>query len=320
MYPVPQLSDLAYYSGRPESSYTTYATAALTLATIEFTFKTEITDPSQLAGYDNITPADAATLALNGICALADWLYLRQPYQQAIANPMMTETIGSYTYSKPLQEMARNAAALEVQGESTGVPFFDLAVQMLSKRTLAGGVYSGAIAVFERPHDRDDRAQLKVCVDPCTGQLHVLGPADLNQIDFPVLDINGESFPGDPGISLGKCRKKFAVDRAAHLRRDRAVAGRHRHRRPGRHVPGRGEQDPAVGGSSGARPSITGMATYEVQWRMEIDGTSPQDAAVQAVTNFQERTDTVVTVEVRRQDGGEHGPWEPVEVSTGTGG
>ena len=200
MYPVPTISSLAFFSGRPEASYTGYAVAALTLATIEFTFKTEITDPSQLAGYKNITAADAQVLATNGICALADWMYLRQPYQQVIAGPMETETIGSYSYSKPFSQMARNAAALEVAGEATGVPFFDLAVQILSLRTIAGGVFSAAIAVFERPHDRDDRAQLRVCVDPCTGQLHVLGPADLNKFDWQVIDINGEGFPADPGI------------------------------------------------------------------------------------------------------------------------
>lgn len=200
MYPVPDITDLAFVSGRPESSYTAYGTAALTLATIEFTFKTEITDPSQLTGYDNITPADAQQLATYGICALADWLYLRQPYQQAIASPMQNETIGSYSYSKPIQEMARNAAALEVTGEATGVPLFDMAVQMLSKRTIAGGVFSAAIEVFERPRDRDDRAQLKVVCDPCTGQLHVLGPADMNQLDWPLFDVNGESYPSDPGV------------------------------------------------------------------------------------------------------------------------
>ena len=63
---------------------------------------------------------------------------------------------------------------------------------------MAGGVYSGAISVFEHPRDRDDRAQLKVHRDPHTGQLVVLGPSDFNQIDFPVFNINAESFPHDP--------------------------------------------------------------------------------------------------------------------------
>ncbi len=199
MYPIPDVTALAFFSGRPQASYTGFATSALTQAVIMFTFKTEITDPSQLTGYNNITPADAAVLATTGICAMADYIYLRQPYQQVIASPMDTETIGSYSYSKPPAQMARNAAALEVTGEATGVPMFDLAVELLSLRTIAGGVYSGSISVFERPHDRDDRAQFLIRRNCETGQLELLGPADMNQIDFPgFLDINAEVFPVDP--------------------------------------------------------------------------------------------------------------------------
>ena len=201
MYPVPTVANLAYFSGRAESSYTGFAVSALAQSALLFTFRTEITDPSQLTGYNNITAADAANLATTGMCAMADYLYLRQPYQQAIAAPFQSEHIGSYDYAKPFSEQARNAAALEVTGEQTGVPLFDLAVQMLSLRTLAGGVYSAAIRVFERPHDKDDKAQLRVCTDPETGQLHVLGPADLNKYDWPLFfDVNAESFPVDPGL------------------------------------------------------------------------------------------------------------------------
>ena len=163
-----------------------------------FTFRTEITDPSQFTGYANITPADAQSLATSGICALADYLYLRQPYRQVIASPMENETIGSYSYSKPIQEMARNAAALEVTGEALGIPMFDLAVQMLAKRTLAGGIFSGGISVFEKPRDRDGKAELRVHRDPETGQLAVLGPADMNVIDWPMFDVNSEMSPHDP--------------------------------------------------------------------------------------------------------------------------
>jgi hypothetical protein len=199
VYPVPLITDLSFFSGRPQASYTGFATAALAQATIVFSFKTEITDPSQFAGYKNLTAADAQSLATNGICALADYIYLRQPYQQVIASPMQDESIGSYHYSKPIQEMARNAAALEVTGESLGIPMFDLAVQLLALRTIAGGVYSASISVFERPHDRDDRAQFWIRRDCVTGQLQLLGPSDMNQIDFPgFLDINAEVFPVDP--------------------------------------------------------------------------------------------------------------------------
>ena len=111
MYPVPTLGQLSFFSGRPESSYNGYAIAALTLAAVEFTFKTEITNPTQFSGYNNISAADAQQLATMGICAMADYLYLRQPYQGAIANPMQSENIGSYSYTKPIQEMARKAGA-----------------------------------------------------------------------------------------------------------------------------------------------------------------------------------------------------------------
>jgi hypothetical protein len=200
MYPIPDITALAFFSGRAQASYTGFATSALTQAVIMFSFKTEITDPSQFAGYNNLSQADAQQLATTGICAMADYIYLRQPYQQVIASPMDNETIGSYSYSKPPAQMARNAAALEVTGEATGVPMFDLAIELLSKRTIAGGVYSGSISVFERPHDRDDKAQFLIRRNCETGQLELLGPADINQLDIPgFLDINSEAFPHDPG-------------------------------------------------------------------------------------------------------------------------
>ena len=198
MYPVPTVAQLATYSGRAQTSYTGFAVSALLQATITFSFRTEITDPSQLAGYNNLTAADQAVLATNGICAYADYLYLRQPYQQMIAAPTQSETIGSYSYSKPYSEVARNAAALEVTGEATGVAMFDLAVQLLSLRTLAGGVYFGSVELFERPRDRDDRAQLRVKWNDERNQLMVLGPADMHQIDFQYFDVNAEAFPTDP--------------------------------------------------------------------------------------------------------------------------
>lgn len=200
MYPVPTIEDLASFSGRAQTSYSGFAVSALLQATITFAFRTEITDPSQLTGYNNLTPADQQMLATNGICAYADYLYLRQPYQQMIAAPTQSETIGSYNYSKPYSEVARNAAALEVTGEAIGVPMFDLAVQTLARRTLAGGVYFGSISLFEHPRDRDDRAQLRIKRHEVTGQLYVAGPADMNQIDFQLFDVNAESFPVDPGL------------------------------------------------------------------------------------------------------------------------
>jgi hypothetical protein len=189
VYPVPTVEELSGWSGRPVSSYTAYATAALTISTLMFTTLTEISDPATLS-------ADDQTLAQYGILAYADYQYLRFPYQQAIAGPFTNETVGSYTYGKAESEMARNAAAAEVTGEATGVPLFDLAVRMLSLRTRAGGVFFGQIECFERTRD-DDPAQL--WWDDETGQRFVLGPADRDREPVPFV-ISGEMWPGDPGV------------------------------------------------------------------------------------------------------------------------
>lgn len=207
MYPVPQITDLSNYSGRPPASYTAFATSALIQSTIMWTAITEITDPATLDSDDQL-------LALYGICAMADYLYLRQPYQQVIANPMQNETIGSYTYSKPMAEMARNAQAMEVMSESTGVTMYDLAVRLLAQRTRAGGVFTGGVTLFERTgrsHDGDgphgdfaavrfDGAGLFLDWDGGGNRWMVKGPDEFNQRDFQMLDMNTEMFPADPGV------------------------------------------------------------------------------------------------------------------------
>jgi hypothetical protein len=205
VYPVPQLSDLADYSGRPVNSYSQFATSALIQATVMFTAVTEITSPTMLN-------SDDQQLANLGICAMADYLYLRQPYQQVIANPMQNETIGSYNYSKPMAEMARNAQAMEVQSEALGVPFYDLAVRLLSLRQRAGGVFTGGITLFERTgriHDiksgrgvdqlavRFDGVGMTVEWDGVCARWQVKGPDEFNLIDFQRLDFNSELFPHD---------------------------------------------------------------------------------------------------------------------------
>jgi hypothetical protein len=189
---LPAISDLASFSGRPESSYTTYGNAAILQAVIQFQTVTEL-QPADMAALETSVPEDYQ-LAFLGILALADWIYLRQPYQAAIATPLMSETIGSYSYAKAQAEMARNAAALEVTGEAVGIPIYDLAVRMLAKRTRAGGVFSGAMTVFEHTK-RDDEVEIRWR----DGRMVLEGPADRDEYDAPFM-INGQSFPMDPGI------------------------------------------------------------------------------------------------------------------------
>lgn len=201
MIPVPSTADLAKYSGRPEASYTSYAESALLQATIIFTTVTEINygNDSDFAALN----ADDQMLATQGVLAYADWVYLKQPYQQMMASPAMTETIGSYTYSKPPPVQVRNVQAQELGVGSTGVELWDTAIQYLSKRRRSNGVFFGEIECFEHPGDSADRdIGLVLRIDHRTGQRVLLGPGDFNKVDIPGfgVGINAPAFPGDPGV------------------------------------------------------------------------------------------------------------------------
>jgi len=189
-WPVPTLTELSEYTGRPASSYTGYVNSALLQATMMFTVLSEL-------GADDYggLPADFQQLANMGVMAMADYLYLRFPYQQVLANPLQSEAIGSYSYSKPIQEMARNAQAIEVNSEKTGVDMFDLAIRRLARRTAMSGVFFGQITGFEHTA-KDDLAYVKW--DPRECRMVLVGPADHDQLDQQFFSISGEMFPADP--------------------------------------------------------------------------------------------------------------------------
>lgn len=192
MIPVPTVADLAAFSGRPETSYSGYAESALLQSALQFTVLSELT-PSDYAG---LAPDDQ-TLAQQGVTAMADWIYLRQPYQAVIASPLEGETIGSYTYSKPFQVEMRNLQAQELGIGQSGVVLWDLAIQYLSKRQRAAGVYHGQIVGFERL-DADTRYSVTAIRRNCvTGQYELLGPEDFDREQIP-FSISGEVFPMDP--------------------------------------------------------------------------------------------------------------------------
>jgi hypothetical protein len=193
MLVVPSVDALAVWSGRSAVSYSGFASSALLQATLMFTTVTEL----QPSDFGSLSPDDQV-LATQGILAMADYIYLRQPYQQVIAAPFTSETVGSYSYGKAQAESARNAAALEVQGERTGVTLYDMAVQYLAKRLRAGGVTFGQVTVFEEGSLRYDGAE--VLVRDEDGRMVLVGPADHDQFDMP-FDRNTEVFPQDPGIA-----------------------------------------------------------------------------------------------------------------------
>jgi hypothetical protein len=196
MWPVPSVEQLAQFSGRPVASYSSYASSALLQTVILFTTITE----NDVSDYGSMDPNDQV-LATQGILAYADWTYLRQPYQAAIASPMMSETIGSYSYSKPPPVQVRNVQAQELGVASTGVVLWDTAVQYLSKRQRANGVFFGQVRAFDV--NRDARYDgVLVRTDNRTGEVFLLGPADFDRENVPGFmgSVNGEGFPGDPGV------------------------------------------------------------------------------------------------------------------------
>lgn len=195
------MAQLAVYSGRPESSYTSYAVSALLQAAIIFTTVTEM-NWNNNTDFANLNPDDQM-LCQWAIMAYADWAYLKQPYQQMVANPAMSETIGDYTFSKPPPIQVRNVQAQELGIGSTGIELWDTAVQYLAKHLRTGGIYFGQLECFERTNNSGDRdMSIVLRTDKRTGELVLLGPADFNQVDFPGFGggINGENFPGNPGI------------------------------------------------------------------------------------------------------------------------
>lgn len=191
MLPVPSVADVAAFTGQPEQTYGPYIKSALLQAALMLTINAEL-DTSDYAGLD----ANDQQMVNFGIIAMADYIYLRQPYRQILASPLMNETVGSYSYAKAQQEIARNAAVLEVTAERTGVLWYDMAFQFLSKRTRAGGVFSGGITVFE-DGNRIDQAQLMI--RQFDNRMVIVGPAEVNRGNLP-FDINAPVFPQDPGV------------------------------------------------------------------------------------------------------------------------
>lgn len=134
-YPTYTTEDLSGFSGRPVASYTAYANTALSQALLLFKIGT------CLAQFpDGGTQAELAKM---GILAMADDISLKQEYQQAMASPFSSESIGSYSYSKRAQQVQ--------DGDATGIMWFDLAIKELSMCDAGGdGIPTGGgVGMFE---------------------------------------------------------------------------------------------------------------------------------------------------------------------------
>lgn len=156
---APTVEEIAEFSGRAETSYTSFINSAITQAVLMFRYSTCLTDmPEDSYDYQ---------LALNGIMAMADSIYLSQPYDAINASPIVSQTIGSTSFTRATygKFMERIKA-----GQDTGVFWFDLAVQNLGVCE-TDAVTSHSWSLFERELDR---------VVDTEGTGYVLGPKDVD--------------------------------------------------------------------------------------------------------------------------------------------
>lgn len=133
-FPTYTVTDLAQTSGRDASFYSnsSFVPEAIIQATLLFQIGTNRAEPPA-------APAEKLLMRL-GILHMADAVYLAQPFQEILASPFSSESIGSYSYSK--------AAAAVAGGLPTGITWFDLAVRQLA-HAQPNRVVSGGIEVFE---------------------------------------------------------------------------------------------------------------------------------------------------------------------------
>lgn len=156
-YPNLEASDLVTFSGRLASDYSEYAATALKQATLLFKLGTCLKEFPD----DEIK----AELASTAILAMADAIYLAQPFQAVLSNPFSSETIGSYSYSKVAGAVA---GALP-----TGITWFDIAVSQLGVCELTDSVPTGGgIEIFEN--------DALFANGMHTGNVRMLAPQDLD--------------------------------------------------------------------------------------------------------------------------------------------
>lgn len=141
MLPVPDVTDLAIFSGRPVPSYPGYVSQALANATLLF---------SVASGLD-VWPddPDLTQVGVNAILEMADKLVLEQPYQSVKASPFQNETIGSYSYSKGYGLARATAVGAQVtENLGSNLYWWHIALDLLgTKKTLLTA--SGSIKVHE---------------------------------------------------------------------------------------------------------------------------------------------------------------------------
>lgn len=157
MLSIPSVSDLASFKGKSENFYSSYAEQALMQAALLLSIRTGLT----------AMPEDEseATLARYAIMDLANKIYLEAPYDEILAKPFSSESIGSYSYSKSAQAARK--------GDDSGSMWFELALERLGNVDGDFEVNSGSISMFERSNIYQD----------AEGRSYVLGPDEVPNPD-----------------------------------------------------------------------------------------------------------------------------------------
>jgi len=170
-YKIYTKEDLANFAGRPAVSIPPFWEVAVAQATLLFKIATCLTNPP--------TDPTEAQLVDMAILSMADSILLAQPYREALASPFTSESIGSYSYGKTAKAVAN--------GQSTGIMWFDMAVDRLGQCDLEQGIpMGGGIDVFG----------LGAYTPAGARNYTFLGPEDLNESRVWGYD----PAPGYPGV------------------------------------------------------------------------------------------------------------------------
>lgn len=133
---VPTVEQVSKFSGRPVSEYTAFIDEALLQAALMLKYAGVTEMPEE---------EDEITLIRYAISQMADSLYLSQPFDKINASPIVSQSMGSTSYSR-----AAYGKFLEriKAGAVTGVFWFDLCVTELG--VPVNEPESGSLILFER--------------------------------------------------------------------------------------------------------------------------------------------------------------------------
>lgn len=162
-YPTFDVDDMAEFTGRPEVTFPEHVDEALLQAVFFIKARTKV--------YEWPADPELQQAFKYAILDLANQMYLERQYDRIKANPLSSETIGSYSYSK-----SNAATAALYTARPTGLLWLDLLLEMLLEKedAAAGLATHGSVHVFET----DDVYQNGRPVQRDPAEMWALGPRD----------------------------------------------------------------------------------------------------------------------------------------------